>query len=68
MLTLCNTSDDLPLYIKGTTYWRASSKGFEKTHRYYITDKNPKTRHNNFIALEFIRNQRTEEDNWYILD
>ena len=61
------SSNNLPTHVKGVAYWKPGTKGWEDTWGYYIADKNPKTRHNEQVTLEFIRNQNTKEDNWYIL-
>ncbi len=56
-------SNNLPNHIKGTAYWKSRTKGWEDSWGYYVTDKNPRTRHDKQVTLEFIRNQNIKEDN-----
>ena len=58
----------MKLGLRQSVGLRLQYKGHKDHHSYYVTDRNPRTSHNELVTLEFIRNQITKEDNWYILN
>jgi hypothetical protein len=58
--------DDLPDHVKGTTHYYHPAEGFSHHRGYYFKTTNPATQKEADFAIEFIRNQTTDEQDWYI--
>jgi hypothetical protein len=58
--------DDLPDHVKGTATYYHPAEGFSHHRRYYFKTTDPATQKQADFAVEFIRNQTTDEQDWYI--
>ncbi len=61
------TLNNLPPHVKGWSFYHISDDHHTDEWGYYITSTNPNTNETGSIAIEFIHNENTQEDNWFAL-
>jgi len=63
----CRTLNNLLPHIKGVSFYHIPDKHYADKQEYYITSTNSDTNETGNIAIEFIHDENTEEDNRFAL-